>query len=94
MRDPQLLGRWKSVPGADQEVVTMEFDKDGSLTYTIHADDRDQKIFLTFETEDGVIMSDQPSAPREERTRYRFTANDELVMTYDGEETTFVRSCD
>ena len=69
----------------------MEFESDGSLTYTIHTASSDQVIFLRYTIEGDVIVSDQPSAPREERTAYRIMADDRLVMVYDGEESIFTR---
>ena len=91
MIDKRLLGRWDSIPGTTEEAVTIEFADDGSLTYTIHAAHADQKIFLRCRTEDDVIVSDQPSEPREERTQYRFAQDGRLVMTYEGEETIYRR---
>jgi hypothetical protein len=90
MLDERLLGRWKGVVG--EEVVTMEFGRDGGLTCTIHNEGKDQKMLLRYESVDGVIVTDQPSDPREERTRYRFTVSDELLLDYDGEVSTFRRA--
>lgn len=91
MFDERLLGRWNSVAGTTEEPATVEFDEHGALTYTIHAPRSDQKILLRYRTEGGVIVSDQPSAPREERTAYRFTPEGRLVMTYEGEESIYER---
>ncbi len=91
MIDRQLLGRWESVAGVGQEPVTIEFEGDGSLTYTIHGPGSEQKIFLLYTARNGVIITDQPSHPREERTPYRITSDGELVMTYGGEDSVFIR---
>ena len=91
MIEQRLLGRWDSVAGAGQECVTMEFAVDGSLTYTIHSAGSDQKIFLRYDIRDGVIITDQPSHPREERTAYQIASDGRLVMTYGGEESVFIR---
>jgi hypothetical protein len=92
MIDERLLGKWESVPDAAEEPVTIEFAEDGSLTYTIHTDHTDQIMLLRYRTDRGVIISDQPSQPREEQTRYRFTADERLIMTYEGEESIYSRA--
>lgn len=89
MSDKRLLGRWKSTKGAGGDPLTIEFRRDGSMTYTIHGPHSDQKIFLRYTAENGVIVSDQPSEPREEQTAYRFTLGGQLVLIYDAEESTF-----
>lgn len=91
MIDERLLGRWESVTGVGQDPVTIEFTVDGSLTYTIHAPGTNQQMFLRYSIEDGVIITDQPSHPREERTAYRITSDGRLVMTNSGEQSVFVR---
>lgn len=91
MSDQRLLGRWHSVTGVGEEPVTIEFGGDGSLTYTIHGVSSVQKILLRYTTEEGVIITDQPSEPREERTPYRITPDGRLVMTYGGEQSVFSR---
>jgi hypothetical protein len=91
MFDERLLGRWRSVAGTTDETATVEFDEQGSLMYTIRGLRSDQKFFLRYRTDGGVIVSDQPSAPREERTTYRFTPEGHLVMTYKGEESIYER---
>ncbi|MDP9178987.1 MAG: hypothetical protein M3O61_15015 [Gemmatimonadota bacterium] len=91
MLDKRLLGRWRSVAGVGPELVTIDFEGDGSLTYTIHGPSSDQKMLLRYTVEDGVIITDQPSAPREERTAYRITTDGQLVMLYSGEQSVFIR---
>jgi hypothetical protein len=72
--------------------VTLEFSEDGSLTYTIHSDASDQSIFLRFRIEgDVIIIIDQPSAPREESTKYEIAPDGRLVLTHQGEVTAYGR---
>jgi hypothetical protein len=91
MIDRRLLGKWESVPGTADETVSVEFTADGSLTYTVHAGRTDQTMLLRYRVDDEVIVSDQPSDPREERTNYRITGDDHLVLTYEGEEAIYRR---
>ena len=90
MRDVRLVGRWRGV--VDEEVVTIEFTRDGALVYTIHSGGKEQKILLRYDTVDGVIVTDQPSDPREERTNYSIAPSGELVLNYGGAVSTFKRA--
>jgi len=89
MLDSRLVGRWRGV--VESEAVTMDFASDGSLLYVVHAEGKDQKMFLRFRTEDGVVITDQPSEPREERTRYRIEVDGRLILDFNGDETIFTR---
>lgn len=89
MLDERLVGRWKGV--VSEELVTMEFSRQGTLTYTIHCDGKDQKMLLRYKTVDGMIITDQPSDPRQERTNYRINAAGLLVLQYEGETSIFKR---
>lgn len=91
MIDERLRGRWRSSAGSAQPEVSAVFSPDGSLVYTVHGADSDEVMLLRFVTRDGLIVTDQPSAPREEVTQYRFEEPDLLVLTYDDEETYFRR---
>jgi uncharacterized protein (TIGR03066 family) len=89
--EERLLGKWRSDREATREDVTLEFSKDGSLTYTIHSEASDQSIFLRFRIEGDVIITDQPSAPREETTKYEIAPDGRLVLTHQGEATAYGR---
>lgn len=89
--DARLLGRWTNATGEAGEVV-VEFSGDGHLTYSIRENGRIQKMLLTFTVADGLITTDQPSAPRVEKTRYRITEDGRLELNYNGEITTYVRA--
>jgi len=70
----------------------MEFRRDGSLTYTVPGDKREGKIFLTYEVEGNVLITDQPSEPRKEETQFRLTDDGKLVLIRDGQESKFIRA--
>jgi len=67
-----------------EEGVTMSFRPDGSLDYCIDARDKRQIMNLVYRVEGSVIVSDQPSLPDEQRTRYEIDSEDHLVLYYDG----------
>ena len=71
--------------------VSLEFKKDGFLVYTIHGEEKDQKIFMTFELAGGFIITDQPSKPSKERSPYHFTNDDRLVVLFGSESCRFIR---
>ena len=95
-RAEEIVGTWKSdrSDAAGLELygdVTLEFSGDGSLTYTIHSAGRDEVILLTFRVENSFIITDQPSAPRLERTAYDFLRDGRLVLVSDRGKAHFVR---
>jgi len=92
-QDPRLLGKWStdiSDPTTREKYgrASMEFRQDGMLVYTAHGKDRDQVILLDYEADGSVLTTNQPSAPREERTHYELPSRDYLVLSFGG-----IRSC-
>jgi len=92
----ELIGIWISdsddVEGTREfGRATLDFQSDGRLTYTTHLPGKDQKMFLTFRVDRGVLVTNQPSAPREDRTAYSFTADGKLVLWFGGQRSIYVR---
>jgi hypothetical protein len=93
----ELVGTWTS-DASDRDTidefgnVSLEFEPDGSLTYTIHTESTDQKMFLSCQVEGGVIISTQPSAPREERTPYSIDPDGKLTLWFQGKRAVYVRA--
>jgi len=93
----RLVGTWisdlsDSVGNHGLGLTSLEFTSDGTLLYTIHEKDRDQIVRLTFRAEEpGVIISDQPSRPRGERTTYEFTDDGKLVLDFEGKKSKYRR---
>lgn len=93
----KLIGTWESDPRDTSGVESygkaiLKFGADGSLVYTVHEHDRDQVMMLTFRVDDpGFIVTDQPSAPRPERTEYKITSDGKLELTFGGEKSSYVR---
>ncbi len=91
-----LLGRWVTDP-ADTEAlkrfgsVTIEFCSDGRLVYTAHQQGVDQVILLTYRVEGGVLLTNQPSHPREEETVYSISDEGKLCLLFGGVESVYVR---
>jgi hypothetical protein len=88
-----LIGSWISEPEENEasEKIRIDFFPDGKLTYTTIYPDKEQKIFLTYRVSNGVLITDQPSHPREEKTPFSFTPDGKLALVYGEEVWTFKR---
>lgn len=91
-----LDGIWV-VDHADQRAlhelgdVLLEFRDDGSLRYTIRSGEKSQIILLHYEIDGETLVTDQPSAPRVERTAFSFSDDGALVLFYGGQPYRFKR---
>lgn len=85
-----LLGIWISDPegvSLDQfQRIQLEFTEDGQLFYTLVEDEGDKIMLLTYRIEGDSIITDQPSHPREERTKFSFTPDGKLILIYSEKE--------
>lgn len=84
-----LVGSWV-VDETDNRVlaelgdVVFEFKDDGWLIYTIRAEGKNQIIKLRYQVEGSTIITDQPSAPRVEKTAYSLSENGMLTLAFGG----------
>ena len=71
----KLDGCWRRVRSEDTnssgEDIIVEFRSDGSLIYNVVEQTGLKKIFLRYYVDGDEIVTDQPSAPRIERTRFK-----------------------
>jgi hypothetical protein len=96
-QDPRLVGTWTTAPedtGGTREYgdVTMTFTEDGFLVYSVHSGSVNQEILLRYQTEGGLLITDQPSAPREERTKYEITQDGRLQLQHGDTHSTYIRA--
>ena len=49
-------------------------------------------MVLTFLVEKGILITDQPSAPRQERTPFKFDGSGRLCLENEGHPVYYVRS--
>lgn len=92
----QLLGRWvtdvsDTTSIEDYGQSSLVFLDNSSLRYIIHAEGKDEIIILTYRVEDGFLITNQPSEPREERTSFTLTSDGKLVLDYGGSKSLYVR---
>lgn len=89
-----LIGTWVLVPAApNMDVgsgVEMEFRADGTLDYVILGAGKKQIMKLRYRVDGNHIVTNQPSAPREERSRFWFV-EDDLVLEYGGDQSRYKR---
>ena len=83
LNNEALLGTWIRDPKDTESIrrfgnVRLHFTIDGRLIYTILGEEKDQKIFLSYRVENNILITDQPSDPREEQTKFRITADGKL----------------
>src|SRR4051812_42768546 len=92
--DERLFGRWRLVhasPDLELEPTSeMAFHDDGRLIYSIPNAQKTSVMRLVYRVEGDVIISDQPSSPREERTRFVLNG-DRLTLDYEGSLAEFQR---
>jgi hypothetical protein len=80
--DSRLIGKW-IVDTDEFQGTMMTFKDNGELIYEIIEKEKTSIINLTFETKGDSIITNQPSHPQVEKTRY--TVSDEfLIMDYQG----------
>jgi hypothetical protein len=88
----ELLGCWQLVPStSDAEPAEAEFRDDGQLFYSVLSDGRWQIMKLRYEVDGQILVTDQPSAPRKERTAFSFGGDGKLTLELGGERSVFKR---
>jgi hypothetical protein len=85
----KLIGKWFGrVAG---EGVGLDFLEDGRLVYAILTAKGTQIIRMTYRVDGTYLVTDQPSHPREERTRFSWDTSGTLILEFEGVKTTFTR---
>ncbi len=81
-----IVGKWEHL-NTDSDIkendkITIEFDDHNNLTYYINSNDKIQKILLQYEIKGDVIVTDQPSSPRIEKTKFKFDDDHFTLVLY------------
>ncbi|MCI1267235.1 MAG: hypothetical protein LKG19_11735 [Saprospiraceae bacterium] len=76
--ESKLLGSWIA------DSIKMTFTSNGKLIYEISENDKVSIINMTYELSGDIILTNQPSHPRTEKTRYDITDNI-LTLDFNGE---------
>jgi hypothetical protein len=98
MQRAELIGCWElcsTEPPADfGERVQMEFAPSGMLTYAFLEQGSWKVMFLSFRIEGDELVTDQPSAPQEERSAFALCADGRRKLGFGGVESIFERVSD
>lgn len=90
-----LYGKWILIRAeGDLDLgkgVTMEFMRNGAIDYCIDVGNKMQIMKLTFRVEGNMIITDQPSAPSEQKTAFTFDEKEHLVLDYGASKTWFAK---
>lgn len=91
-----LLGIWmvdRSDARAIRDLgdVILEFGEDGQLTYIVRGQAADQVSYLRYKVEGDTVITDQPSAPKVERTKFWISEDAVLTLEFDGTPYHFLR---
>jgi hypothetical protein len=91
--DSKLKGVWHRVGplGDGESAVEVHFCDGGQLRYCVLEKGKWQIMRLTYRVEGHNLVTDQPSAPHEEKTRFEFDGDDGLVLEFAGEESIYRR---
>ena len=77
---------------ADEYGTTrLHFFADGDLLFSVISATEEEVFRLTYVTVGGEIISDQPSAPRQERTRYTIEDPRILLLERQGVRTRYLK---
>ena len=92
----QIIGKWRSDPDDPEAIATygdvsLDFTRNGGLVYTIHVEGKREIMLLTYRIDGDLLITDQPSSPREERTRFKITCAGKLVLHNERGPSTYVR---
>jgi hypothetical protein len=93
-----LVGLWVTDPDdlaslSEYGRVSMDFRPDGQLVYTIFPEGKRQVMLLVYRIQGDFLVTDQPSSPREERTRFEIRG-DTLTLFYDNHQSIYIRSAE
>jgi hypothetical protein len=89
----ELIGCWQLVQPTEDagDLAEADFRADGRLFYSVLSGDRWQIMKLGYEVDGCVLVTDQPSSPRKERTRFAFAEGGELILEFGGQRSRFKR---
>lgn len=91
-----LVGRWKLDSNNTESIneygnTFIEFKDSGELIYTIYMDNKEQKIYMTYKIEKDYIITNQPSSPQIEQTKYRVMADGILILYFNNIKSVYIK---
>jgi|SRR5581483_7033417 len=88
-----VVGCWHLVrtEGQPYEPAEADFRDDGMLYYSVLSEHRWQIMKLRYQIEGETLVTDQPSHPRVERSRFALAPDGTLTIEFGGNKSTFRR---
>lgn len=71
--------------------VSIEFHTNGRLNYKIEEESKINVVCLTYYIDGNELVTDQPSSPKKERTRFVINSDGILILEYEGRNSFFKR---
>ncbi len=93
-REPNaLVGCWQLIEAEGQpyEPAEADFRDDGRLYYSVLSGDRWGIMKLRYRIEGDTLVTDQPSSPRVERSRFVLAPDGSLTIEFGGNKSIFRR---
>ena len=89
-----LIGTWRIkhddlAATVEYGDIYLEFTEDDKLIYTIYKPNGKQIINMIYKIEDGELITDQPSKPKEERTKFEITEERNLILNFEGKKSIY-----
>jgi len=86
-----FMGEWVQVsPPTGRDEIFIHFESEGRLTYTVEGE-TSQHFLLTWKVVGNTLVSDQPSAPREDVMLFHFESPSRLVLEREDERYVYER---
>lgn len=91
----ELIGHWRTDPSDEFTIqsfgsISMNFKANGELIYTVHEEEKDQIGLLTYEIDGNLLVTNQPSHPRKEASKFNMV-DGKLELIYDGIVSKFIK---
>ena len=72
--------------------VTIEFKMNGDLIYTTRLKGNIQKMFMTYEIKDNLLITSLASTQEKEKTEFKFLSDGKLELAFDGIKSTYIKA--
>jgi hypothetical protein len=94
--DNRLIGEWvidlhDSNAVKKYGVVSMQFTEDGRLIYRNHLVGETKISLLSYRVQGDMLITNQPSMPREEVTKFEITNEGHLILHYGQSKSRYIR---
>lgn len=92
----KLVGKWIADTNDKATIenygnISLQFTDDDRLIYTIDENEKKQKIFLFYKIKNNYLITDQPSKPQEEITKFEIFPDGKLLLFFDGVESKYIK---